>query len=64
MKDKHDGLSPAELEEWLRRFREIHKKVGDVSDEEFMAKYEVSDEEYELGLTLPGVGKEQGGKDG
>ena len=35
-----------------------------MSDEEFMAETEVSDEEYAMGLVLPGVASESGEKDG
>jgi hypothetical protein len=55
-------LSPAkekEVEEILKRFHEEQKKGGPISDEDFMAEFEVSDEEYKLGLVLPGIGNEE-----
>jgi HSP20 family molecular chaperone IbpA len=30
------------------------KKQREISDEEFMAEFEVSDEQYRIGLVLPG----------
>ena len=59
-------LSPADqelLEEFRRRFREAQKKRPTMSDEEFMAETEASDEEYSIGLVLPGIGTEHGGVD-
>jgi hypothetical protein len=61
MKDKTE-LSPAQQKqqkEALKRFHEELKKRPSVSDEEFMAVFEVSDEEYKLGLVLPGVGNDE-----
>jgi HSP20 family molecular chaperone IbpA len=62
MKEKRE-LSPAQQkqqqEEALKRFHEELKKRPKVSDEEFMAEFEVSDEEYKLGLVLPGVGNDE-----
>jgi hypothetical protein len=39
------------------------KKRPEISDEEFMAEFEVSDEEYKIGLVLPGIGNDRGGID-
>ena len=51
-------------EEFRQRYlRELAKRPA-ISDEEFMAETEVSDEEYAIGLVLPGVGNQQGSKDG
>jgi hypothetical protein len=63
MKDKI-ALSPAaqkRQEEFLKRFHEALKKRPLISDEEFMAETEVSDEQYKIGLVLPGVGSDKGG---
>jgi HSP20 family molecular chaperone IbpA len=65
MKDKIE-LSPAvqkQQEEALKRFHEELKKRPEISDEEFMAEFEVSDEEYKIGLVLPGIGNDRGGID-
>ena len=65
MQDKIE-LSPAaqkQQEEMLKRFHEELKKQPEISDEEFMAEFEVSDEEYGVGLVLPGIGNDQGGVD-
>ena len=43
-------------DERLRKFREALKKRPEISDEEFLAETEVSDEEYAMGLTFPGPG--------
>ena len=43
-------------DETSRKFKAALKKRPEVSDEEFMAETEVSDEEYALGLNLPGPG--------
>ena len=44
-------------EEARKRFEEEMRKNPDpISDEEFMAEFEVSDEEYERGITLPAPG--------
>ena len=40
-------------EEFLERFRRALAERPEVSDEEFMAETEVSDEQYALGLVLP-----------
>ena len=52
------------LEEFDERFQRALAKQPTVSDEEFMAETEVSDEQYALGLTLPGFGDNKGDKDG
>ena len=65
MKDKIE-LSPAaqkQQEEFLKRFHEELKKRPEISDEEFMAEFEVSDEQYKIGLVLPGIGNDMGGVD-
>ena len=41
-------------DEISRKFKEALKKRPVVSDEEFMRETEVSDEQYKMGLTLPG----------
>ena len=51
------------LEEFDERFQRALAKRPTVSDEEFMAETEVSDEQYAIGLTLPGVGDNKGDKD-
>jgi len=63
MKDKIK-LSPAALtcqREALTRFNEELKKQPEISDAEFMAEFEVSDEQCSIGLVLPGVGNSKGG---
>jgi len=40
------------LEAALKRFQEELAKQPEISDEDFMAEFEVSDEEYEQGLAL------------
>ncbi len=65
MKDKTE-LSPAQqkqLEEDQKRFQEELKKQPEISDEDFMAEFEASDEEYKIGLVLPGIGDDEGGVD-
>jgi HSP20 family molecular chaperone IbpA len=65
MKDKIE-LSPArqkQQEKALKRFQEELKKRPKISDEEFMAEFEVSDEQYKIGLVLPGIGNDKGGVD-
>jgi HSP20 family molecular chaperone IbpA len=57
MKDKIELLAAEQKqqqEEALKRFQEELRKQPEVSDEEFMAEFEVSDEQYEIGLVLPG----------
>jgi HSP20 family molecular chaperone IbpA len=59
-------LSPADqerLEEFMKRFNARLKQRPTMSDEEFMAETEVSDEQYTIGLVLPGIGREDGGED-
>ena len=59
-------LSPADqelLKEFQKRYREAQNKRPAMSDEEFMAETEASDEEYRIGLVLPGIGTEHGGVD-
>ena len=53
-KDSH-GVDQRKRREANRRFDAALKKRPTISDEEFMAETEVSDEEYALGLTLPGA---------
>ena len=58
MKDKNE-LSPAAQKrqrEMLKRFNEELRKQPEISDEEFMAEFEVSDKEYKIGIVLPGIG--------
>ena len=43
-------------DEIIKKFQENLKKRPEISDEEFLAETEVSDEEYALGLNLPGLG--------
>jgi HSP20 family molecular chaperone IbpA len=65
MKEKIE-LTPAkrkQLEEFMKRFHEALKKRPAISDEEFMAETEVSDEQYKIGLVLPGIGNEIGDVD-
>jgi hypothetical protein len=38
----------------MERFRKELERRPEISDEEFMAETEVSDEEYTKGFTLPG----------
>ena len=47
----------------MKRFHEALKKRPTISDEEFMAETEVSDEQYKIGLVLPGIGNNEGGVD-
>ena len=64
---KHDKHSPAErkrLEEFRQRYLEELAKRPAIPDEEFMAETEVSDEQYAMGLVLPGIGDRKGGKSG
>lgn len=42
-----------ELKEFVKGVRKNIKERPEVSDEEFMAETEVSDEQYKMGLTLP-----------
>jgi hypothetical protein len=41
--------------DFRKRFEKALKERPLVSDEEFMAETEVSDEEYALGMVLPGI---------
>jgi hypothetical protein len=43
------------LEEFRKKYALSMKERPFMSDEEFMAKTEVSDEEYAIGLILPGI---------
>jgi hypothetical protein len=55
---RNNDLTPEQriqVQELGKRFRENLKKRPEVSDEEFMAETEVSDEQYKMGLTLPGT---------
>ena len=47
-------------EELLERFRKALAERPEVSDEEFMAETEVSDEQYALGLVLPVMATRKG----
>jgi hypothetical protein len=57
---KIEHLSPKEqhLKEFRKRFLKALKKRPLISDEEFMAETEVSDEQYTMGLVLPGIAGE------
>ena len=50
-------------EELLERFRKALAERPEVSDEEFMAETEVSDEQYALGLVLPVMATRKGEPD-
>lgn len=54
-----------QLEEFMKKFAQALKERPLVSDEEFMAETGVSDEQYKIGLVLPGMGSEgeRGGED-
>ena len=52
------------LKDFMRRFHKALKARPTISDEEFLAETEVSDEEYAMGMNLPCVGDNKGGKDG
>ena len=52
------------LEEFNERFERALAKRPTISDEEFLAETEVSDEEYAMGMNLPCVGDNKGGKHG
>ena len=61
MKDKNE-LSPAaqrRQREMLKRFHEELKKQPEISDEDFMAEFEASDEEYTIGIVLPGISDDE-----
>ena len=51
------------VDDFMRRFDEALKARPTISDEDFLAETEVSDEQYAMGLTLPGVGYNKGDKD-
>lgn len=48
MANKHE-------EELLQRFHEELKKQPEISDEQFMAEFEASDEEYRIGFAWTGL---------
>ena len=50
-------------EAFKKGFAQAMKERPLISDEEFMAETEVSDEQYNIGLVLPGLGSERGGED-
>ena len=56
----NDSLSPEEKQQLLadfkKRFDQAMKYRPHISDQEFMAETEVSDEQYAIGLVLPGIG--------
>lgn len=55
----NNTLSPEEqqqLEEVKRKFEQSMKERPLMSDEELMARTEMSDEQYAIGLVLPGIG--------
>ena len=57
--DFEDSLSPEDRARWEDFRKNYWKKLAErpeMSDEEFMAETEASDEEYEMGVTLPGIG--------
>jgi hypothetical protein len=56
--DRFSAEEKTRLEEFSKRYREALKKRPEVSDEEFMAETEVSDEQYAMGLVLPGIAGE------
>jgi hypothetical protein len=56
-----EHLSPEKLQQlkaFRERFRKALEKRPQVSDEEFMAETEVEDEQYAMGLVLPGIADE------
>ena len=61
MQDKIELSTSAQqqLEEIRIRFNQAMKQQPEISDEEFMAEFEVSDEEYGVGLVLPGIGNDE-----
>ena len=63
MKDRKERSPEMQRAEFMKRFHEALQKSPTISDEEFLAETEVSDEEYKLGLVLPGVGYKKGGVD-
>ena len=60
MKDRKERSPEKQREEFRKRFHEELKKRPTVSDEEFMAETEVSDEEYArgFGVILSGSGED------
>jgi hypothetical protein len=59
-------LSPSDqkrLDEFCEHFHKALAKQPTMSDEEFMADTEASDEQYGLGIVLPGVGNDREDKD-
>ena len=52
------------LEEFHERFERALAKRPRISDEDFLAETEVSDEQYAMGMILPGVGDNKGDTDG
>lgn len=55
----NNTLSPQDqklLEEFRKKYAQARKERQHMSDEEFMAETEVSDEQYAIGLVLPGIG--------
>ncbi len=63
MKDRKERSPEMQRAEFMKRFHGALQKRITISDEEFLAEIEVSDEEYTLGLVLPGVGYKKGGVD-
>ena len=57
-RDNKDDDFQRRRREAKKRFDARLKKRPRISDEEFMAETEVSDEQYARGLTLPGVGQD------
>ncbi len=56
MKDREERSPEMQRAEFMKRFHGALQKRITISDEEFLAEIEVSDEEYTLGLVLPDVG--------
>jgi hypothetical protein len=55
---KRPKLTPEQQkrsDEITRKFKRNLQLRPEISDEEFMAETEVSDEQYKMGLTLPGT---------
>jgi hypothetical protein len=60
------ALSPSDqkrLDEFCEEFHKALAKQPTMSDEEFMSDTEASDEQYGLGIVLPGVGNDREDKD-
>jgi hypothetical protein len=58
---KRPKLTPEQQkrsDEITRKFKRNLQLRPEISDEEFMAETEVSNEEYAMGLTFPGVGQD------